>query len=203
MRAPLTTYHHSFIPAICIVGMLVSGCINDPEEVERVTTYEDLPLQTIVQSKIVYTDSARTQFIIEAGLIERYPTDDRPVDEFSEGIRVLSYDRSGELESELTAERASNFTEENLMVARDSVILRNNEGKMLNSEELYWDGKEGRIYTDKFVRITTPTEILYGDGLEANEDFSRYEILNIKGRIRIDSEEDSTSTDNATFAPQK
>ena len=120
------------------------------------------------------------------------------MDKFSKGIRVVSYDYFGNVESELTAYRATNYPEDNLMIARDSVILKNKEGKMLNTEELSWDEKEGRIFTDKFVKITTPNEILYGDGLEAKEDFSSYEIMNIKGRITIDTEEDSTQTESPT-----
>ena len=79
------------------------------------------------------------------------------------------------------------------MIARDSVVLKDKEGKMLNTELLNWDNKTSKIYTDKFVKITTASEILYGDGLEAEQDFSRYEIQNIKGRIKIDESADSTS----------
>jgi LPS export ABC transporter protein LptC len=176
--------------------MLVSGCVTDLEEVERVTSDEHLPVQTTSNSRITYTDSGRVKFVIEAGFIERYPDEDRPVDRFSHGIKVLSYNNLGTLESELTAERASNYPDENIMIARDSVILRSKEGKMLNTEELTWNEAEARIYTDKFVKITTPTEILYGDGLEASEDFSSYEILNIKGRIIIDTEDSTQTMDN-------
>ncbi len=179
-----------------LAGMFVSGCVTDLEEVERVTSYGTLPLQTIRDSRITYTDSGRTSFVIEAGKIERFPSEERPWDDFSEGVKVTSYDYFGNIESELTSERATNYTEENIMIAKDSVILKNKEGKMLNTEELTWDGNDGKIYTDKFVKITTLTEILYGDGLEAEEDFSSYEIKNIKGRISIDTEEDSTQTES-------
>ncbi|MEQ9186263.1 MAG: LPS export ABC transporter periplasmic protein LptC [Cryomorphaceae bacterium] len=191
---PSTTYR-LFIPAMLLAGMFVSGCVTDLEEVQRVTSYGKLPLQTIRNSRIVYTDSGKTSFVIEAGRIERYPNQEQPIDEFSEGIKVTSYNFYGDIESELTAERATNYTDENIMVAKDSVILMNKEGKMLNTEELTWNEKEGKIYTDKFVKITTLTEILYGDGLEAEEDFSSYEIKNIKGRITIDQEEDSTQVE--------
>lgn len=177
-----------------MVGMFVSGCVNDPEEVERLSQHTALPLQTIRGSQITYSDSGCVSFVIQAGKIERYPNQERPADEFSEGIKVISYNFNGDIESELTAERASNYPEEQLMIARDSVILTNIEGKRLNTEELTWDEEAGRIFTDKFVKITTPSEILYGDGLEAKEDFSSYEIKNIKGRITIET--DSTETEN-------
>jgi hypothetical protein len=44
-----------------------------------------------------------------------------------------------------------------------------------------------KFYTDKPVKIITPEQTLYGDGLEANEDFSAYTIKNIKGTLRVDN----------------
>ena len=102
------------------------------------------------------------------------------------------FNKKGELESEITADRATNFPKRDFMVAKDSVVLKDKEGKMLNTEMLNWDNTTNKIYTNKFVKITTPSEILYGDGLEAEQDFSRYEIKNIKGRIKIDESADST-----------
>ncbi|MDB9708305.1 LPS export ABC transporter periplasmic protein LptC [Salibacteraceae bacterium] len=175
-----------------MIGMLVSSCENNIEDVNRLTNFEELPLQTIYESKITYTDSGRVHLIIEAGKIDRFPAGEEPYDEFNNGIRVLSFNKKGELESEITADRATNFPKRDFMVAKDSVVLKDKEGKMLNTELLNWDNTTNKIYTDKFVKITTPSEILYGDGLEAEQDFSRYEIKNIKGRIKIDESADST-----------
>ena len=46
---------------------------------------------------------------------------------------------------------------------------------------LIWNEKIQKFYTDKFVTITTPTQIIYGDGLESNQNFSDYTILKVKG----------------------
>lgn len=168
--------------------MLVSACENDLEEVKRVTQgKEDLPLQTIFNSVTQYTDSGRITFTISAGRIDRY-TGEEGHDDFSEGIEVINYARDGSVASRITAQKAQHFSSENIMIAKDDVELENSEGKKLNTEELTWNEQEHRIFTDKFVKITTPTEILFGDGLDAKEDFSRYEIKNIKGRIKIEED---------------
>lgn len=183
-----------FIPISCLIGIFVFGCENDLQEVERLTKHEDLPLQTIMGSSITYTTNNRPSMVIKAGRIDRYPNLEDPLDEFSLGIEVTSFNSAGEISSVVTADRATNFTKREIMVAKDSVIVRDNEGKMLQTELLTWDKTEAKIYTDQFVKITTPTEILFGDGLEAAQDFSSYEILNIKGRIKIDESTDSTNT---------
>ena len=49
-----------------------------------------------------------------------------------------------------------------------------------------WDEKLNKVYTKKFVKITRPGEIIYGYGFEANQDFTRWEINAITGRIKVD-----------------
>lgn len=173
--------------------MLVLSCETDLNEVARVTAHEQLPVQTIEGAFITYTDSGKVTFTVEAGKIDRFSGEGQVRDEFSEGVHVQTFDKAGELESEIIADRATKLEKEKLMIAKDSVVLRNKEGKMLNTELLTWDENTHKIHTDRFVKITTATEILYGDGLEAEQDFSKYEIMNIKGRIKID-ESDSTES---------
>ena len=60
--------------------------------------------------------------------------------------------------------------------------------EILNTEHLIWLQKEEKIYTEEFVKITTPDEIIYGDGLEANQQFTKYRIKNIKGTIAVDED---------------
>jgi len=39
------------------------------------------------------------------------------------------------------------------------------------------------------VKITTADEVIYGDGLESNQDFTKYKIKNIKGTIHLKEED--------------
>ena len=75
-----------------------------------------------------------------------------------------------------------------------SPVSKKNE--TLNAEELIWDEKNGKIYSDKFVKITTADEIIYGEGFEANEDFTNYKIKNIKGTINITNPDSSDIDEN-------
>ena len=58
----------------------------------------------------------------------------------------------------------------------------------MNTEQLIWDIGQKRIISDAFVKITTADEIIYGDGLESNQEFTKYIIKNIKGIISVDEE---------------
>jgi len=44
------------------------------------------------------------------------------------------------------------------------------------------------IFTYKFVSITTTTEIIYGEGMEANENFTDWKIMNPRGTFYLEHE---------------
>lgn len=50
------------------------------------------------------------------------------------------------------------------------------KGDKLNTEELTWNQKTQKISSDKFVKITTRDEIIFGDGFESNQDLTNYKI---------------------------
>ena len=71
------------------------------------------------------------------------------------------------------------------MLVRDKVEVVNTKNETLSTEELIWNNKTRRITSDKFVKIQTADEIIYGDGLDANEDMTNYRIKKISGTVRL------------------
>jgi hypothetical protein len=71
------------------------------------------------------------------------------------------------------------------------VVVINTKGDTLYCNELYWDRKRTgeEFYTDKPVRIRTPTHILDGDGLDAPQDFKSWHLINGRGIVRVGSSE--------------
>jgi hypothetical protein len=67
----------------------------------------------------------------------------------------------------------------------------NERGEQLTTEHLIWDERRQMLNSDEFVKITTKDEIIYGNGFEANQDFSQYRIFNIKGIISVNAEENA------------
>jgi LPS export ABC transporter protein LptC len=74
------------------------------------------------------------------------------------------------------------------MEVKYNVEVVNAKGDKLNTEHLIWDEQKKKITSDAFVKITTAKEIIMGKGLEANQDFTQYEIKNIQGIINIGDE---------------
>lgn len=108
-----------------------------------------------------------------------------PYIEMKNGLKMEFFDDSLKNQSTLTAKYGKYFEQNGNVLVRDSVVIFNNKKEQLNTEELIWNEKIQKFYTEKFVKITTPTQIIYGDGLESNQNFSEYKIINIKGIIGV------------------
>jgi LPS export ABC transporter protein LptC len=87
------------------------------------------------------------------------------------------YNEFGSVSSTLRANHAFYFKKEEQWRGREKVEVKNIEkNQQLNTEELFWKPKTKKIFTDKFVTILREGDVIYGEGLEANEDLSDYLI---------------------------
>lgn len=106
--------------------------------------------------------------------------------EFPKGVRVEFFNEQGDSSSVLTANHARFFKDKNLYQVTGNVVIRSvGEKKVMNTEELYWKPAEHKVYTDKFVTIETVKEVIMGNGLDANEDFTYYKISKPTGRFLL------------------
>ena len=136
---------------------------------------------------LIYSDSAVIKVRITAPLLVR-TSGENPVTDMPEGIRALFFDGNGRQNSILTANRAVQYPNKGLMEAHGNVVFVNEAGDTMYTEKLIWEEKAERIYTDQYGRIIRPDEIIYGDGMESNQNFTKYKILNIRGTIALNEE---------------
>ncbi len=134
---------------------------------------------------IEYTDSGRLRARIFSPILVAVKQKRSPYLEMKRGLKVDFYEKDGEIASYLTAEYAISYPDDNRVIVRNNVEILNVKGEMLNTEELKWDQKRGKIYTDRFVKITTRDQIITGQGLESDQSFSDWEILNVSGTINV------------------
>jgi LPS export ABC transporter protein LptC len=99
---------------------------------------------------------------------------------------VLFYDRNEKESTTLKGNYAIRYEKSQRMEIRYNVEVINEKGEKLNTERLVWDEQKKKITSNAFVKITTAKEVITGNGLEANQDFTKYEIKNIIATIRLD-----------------
>ncbi len=178
----------SFVISIVLAVAMLMSCKNDIEVINLLTNINNLPSLTIVNLETIYTDSTKIQLRIKAPLVKRYDHEEDPYLEFPKGLKVYFYDENEKVESQLSARYAIYYEAEELWEAKDSVVATNDRGEVLNTEQLFWDENKKLIYTSEFVKITSSDEIIYGDGMEANENFTDWKIMKPRGTFYIENE---------------
>jgi LPS export ABC transporter protein LptC len=173
---------------LALLILLLSACENDIEKVKLVTDRKALPTESSKGLEILYSDSARVKVKIIAPEMNRLSLD-QPTTELPKGLDVEFYDDNLNVISTLTAKYAIRHDAENIMEARNNVVVVNSKNEKLNTEHLVWNERSAKIYSDEFVKITTPDKIIFGNGFEANQDFTNYRIYKIKGTITINKDE--------------
>ena len=67
----------------------------------------------------------------------------------------------------------------------------NRKGEHFDTQELKWDQKTHRVYSDSAIHITREKSIIEGVGFESNEEMSKYTIMHPTGVFPIDDEEEA------------
>ena len=170
----------------------VFACNSTENEPNQTFSEEDVSVEIARQVEILYSDSARVRVRITAPELRNFADRERPRQEFLKGIRVDFLDENQEVGSVLTSKTAIREEQKKRIIARDSVVLLSKNHERLETEELLWDEEKELLSTDKFVKITKPGEVIFGYGLEANQDFSHWKIRVPSGRIKAADLEEAT-----------
>ena len=167
---------------------LFISCENDIETVNLISSLDKDPVESGKNVEITYSDSAKIKLKLFANQMDKYIGDKQHV-ELPKGVKIEFYNDSMHITSRLTANYAIRYENQKKMEAKRDVVVTNDKGERLNTEHLIWDEEKKTIYTNAPVRVTTLKEIIFGDGLESNQDFSKYKIKNINGTINIEDED--------------
>ncbi len=134
---------------------------------------------------VVFSDSGHLQARLTSPWLKRY-SGEKSYLEFPIGFKVYIYDSIKQVSSTITGNYGKRDELKRTMEATGNVIVRNEkENKQLNTEHLIWDEIRHSIWSDVKVKITTPDKVLFGDGMESNESFTRYLIKNPSGQMTV------------------
>ena len=185
-----------YISLFLITLISFISCENDIAVVNSITGEAEkrLPDQSNKNAEFLYSDSAIVRAKLTTPQLDHY-AGKKPYFELPKGMNVIFYTIEKKEETKLTANYGIGYDNGNgleKMEAKGDVIVINVKGEKLNTEHLTWNAITKKIYTDDFVKITTKDQVIWGVGMEADQDFSDYQIKNVKGEIYT---KDSVDTD--------
>lgn len=176
------------VPALVGTILLVS-CETDIEMVNLLAEREQVPNLMAKNFEILYTENGKPRISIKAPETQYFQNAEEPYYEFIQGITVFRYDDSLQIESTITANYAIFYEAKELWIARHDVVAQNRKGQVLNTEQLYWDQKAKKIYSDDMVKITSEDDIIFGEGFDSDENFDNWVIRKISGNFFLEEEQ--------------
>jgi hypothetical protein len=114
------------------------------------------------------------------------------------GIFFEQFDEKFRVQGYIQADTAWYFDQQRLWKLRGRVNVRNTNGLIYTSEELYWDGLRHEFYSTVFSRLVTPERTIEGTYFRSDEQMTHYMVTNSKGSFLPNDleEEKADSTEN-------
>ncbi len=143
------------------------------------------PIISLFNTYTKHSDDGIVKIIIKAPKQEQY---DNGNDYWPEGMLLELYNvETGDLTTTLVADSVSYSKEAGVYKGVGNVIVNNLDTKeQLTTEELFWNPEEKSFYTERFVTIIDEEGLpTYGEGLNANQDFTEYRIIKPLGETNI------------------
>ena len=173
------------IPITFFVFLLLSSCeqpqahtapaINERDSVSMMTTYG---VNTLI------SDSGVIKYRI---VTERWDvnTIKQPTRwTFERGIFLEQFDQKFHIEGYIYADTAWYYDQIKLWELRGRVRIRNVNGLVFRSEELFWDGIKHEFYSYKYSRVVTPERELEGTYFRSDENMRHYVVTNSVGSFQ-------------------
>lgn len=154
------------------VAFIVYSCKGKLGEAESLDLKET-PVQIVDDMFIIQTENGIVKMRAEAPRMEKYERDSLDYELFPEGFFVFGFDESGKLETEIVADNAKHLKYEDgreSWEAFGNVVVKNliNQ-EVMETDTLYWDQKNERIYTHCYVRMYSPDGFMQGYGMESDQ----------------------------------
>lgn len=154
------------------VAFVVYSCKDELGEAKELSL-EETPVQTVQNMFIVQSKNGVIQMRAEGDIMEKYEKDSLTYEMFPQGFSVYGYTDDGLLETRIVADNAIHRTytdgRESWEAYGNVVVTNLIKQETLETDTLYWDQKNERIYTHCYVRMYSPDGMMQGFGMESDQ----------------------------------
>jgi LPS export ABC transporter protein LptC len=180
------------VVAICLVTAIFALSCNPKVASEipsELISSKKTPSVEATGFKTFYTDSGVVRYFLETPKLLIFGREKAPYKEFPEGFHLQQFDVNKKIISELSANYGKNLEREQSWLATGNVVMVNNIGDTLRTEELNYLIKDDRIFTDKFVSIKKGDQDITGmGGFESDSQMTKWTFKKTKGHIYVEEQ---------------
>ncbi len=164
------------------VSMLFFSCESNFKEIQKINFAEFTPSAEAENFNLKYTDSGRIKSILISPKMLDYNSVKYPFTEFPKGIDVTMYEKNGK-KTFITANYAINFKGTDIIDLQDNVVITNEVGQKMTTEQLYFDRKNEWFFTEKKYNFTSPDGSINGEGVDFSKDFKIMNTQRLSGEV--------------------
>ncbi len=171
---------------ISIFYFSLTSCENDLNELKKIDELAKTNQEIGNEIELLYSDSGKIRARLNAPMMIRTEATDNELGyvEFPKGLKVIFYE-ADTISGTITADYGKNIEAKQQTDLNGNVIIINNENKKLETEILHWDQKNKTIFNEEPLKITTPTELLFGEGFYATQDLKYYKLKKLTGMVQL------------------
>ncbi|NVO21303.1 MAG: LPS export ABC transporter periplasmic protein LptC [Bacteroidetes bacterium] len=171
---------------VAFMAMYVCSCNTDIQKVKALTSMDSLPDISIDNIIVKQSESGNISTQLTAPKLKAYQAGNNPYTEFPNGIKIIFFDSLRQPKSELTAKYGISWDNKRLMEAKGNVVVKNfAKQAQLNTEHLTWNENTRRMYSEVYVKISTPEKIITGKSMESDEVFDNWVVRNVSGTFYV------------------
>ena len=171
-----------------IVTSIFISCNGNKIQNTATIDRKNLPQITADSITTIISDSGIIRYRIFADKWDVYDKKDTPYWDFPIGIQFERFASDLSIDAEVKCDRATYYNKLELWKLNDNVKAVNLSGEQFLTNELFWDQKKEKVYSDSAIKIIQSDKIIEGFGFESNQTFTKYIIRHPKGVIPIDKE---------------
>ncbi len=185
-----------------VLLMVAAGCREEHKiDVAARLNPKNMATMTTKNVATFISDSGVVQYKIVAPIWKVFEEADTPYWTFPEGLYLQKYDPYFHVIATVAADSAKFFSNQKLWRLDGNVEMTKAPKDLFQTEQLFWDQRIGKIYSDSFIHIQTETHVLEGIGFESNERLTTYRIIKPQGIFPVNNAEFQGSPDSTRPAP--
>ncbi|EOG6906548.1 LPS export ABC transporter periplasmic protein LptC [Flavobacterium psychrophilum] len=169
---------------LIVTTLFFISCESNINEFRKINVVEFNPIGEAKDFNLKYTDSGKIKVVLVSPQMLDFSQLDFPFTEFPKGIKVTIYDTQGN-KSFVTSNYAISYTNSNLIDLSGKVKITTNDGKILETEQLYYDQKNEWFFTQKSYKFTNKGSVIEGLGIDFSKDFKVLDTQSITGVYSI------------------
>lgn len=170
------------LPAVLLLALLTAACDKGRKvDVAAGINPNKMPTMTTKNVATFISDSGIVMYKIVAPVWYVYDNTDTPCWKFPKSVYLQKFNDKYQPISSVAADSAIYFKDRHLWRLDGNVEIRRMPADLFLTQQLFWNEREHRLYSDSFIHVQTQTQMLEGYGFAANDRLTEYMVKRPSG----------------------